>query len=173
MAWQHPLPGLFYGEIPMIFRKATQADRAAVYALYRSLVGTPRCTWDENYPGWLQINEDLAAGGLYVMAQGDSILGAISIVAENELDALPCWKCRMAKEIARVAVTPGQQGKGIGFAMAQNVCAMLAQQGVPAVHLLVSPENAPAQRIYQKCGFEYLGPCTMFGLDFLACEKRL
>ena len=92
----------------MIFRKATQADRAAIYALYRSLVGTPRCTWDENYPGWLQINEDLAAGGLYVMAQGDSILGAISIVAENELDALPCWKCRMAKEIARVAVTPGK-----------------------------------------------------------------
>ena len=157
----------------MIFRKAEQQDLGAVYQLYRSLVGSPMCTWDENYPGWIQINEDFQHGGLYVMEDAGIIVGAISLVPENELDGLPFWSCRQAKEIARVAVAPGQQGKGIAY---QMICALLAQlkeAHVPAVHLLVSVENAPAQKLYRKCGFTFLNRCNMFDLDFFACEKRL
>ena len=94
----------------MIFRKAEQQDLGAVYQLYRSLVGSPMCTWGENYPGWIQINEDFQHGGLYVMEDAGIIVGAISLVPENELDGLPFWNCRQAKEIARVAVAPGQGG---------------------------------------------------------------
>ena len=95
----------------MIFRKAELQDCNAVYSLYRTLAGRPLCTWDAEYPGWLQINEDYESGGLYVMAQDEGIVGAISIVPENELDALPFWRFQNAREIARVAVAPGQQGK--------------------------------------------------------------
>ena len=63
----------------------------------------------------IKINEDYESGGLYVMAREEGIVGAISIVPENELDALPFWRFQNAREIARVAVAPGQQGKGIGF----------------------------------------------------------
>ena len=157
----------------MIFRKAEQQDLSRVYTLYRSLVGSPMCTWDETYPGWLQINEDFQHNGLFVMVETDTIVGCISLVPDNELDALPFWICRQAKEIARVAVAPGQQGKGIACQMVSALMAQASQAGVPAIHLLVSVENAPAQRLYRKCGFTFLNRCNMFGLDFYACEKLL
>lgn len=157
----------------MIFRKAEQADCTFVYNLYRRLADGPFCTWDEEYPGWTQIGEDYESGGLYVMIEERSVVGAISIVPNNELDALPFWRLQNAREIARVAVAPGQQRKGIGLKMVDAVCKHLKEQEVPAIHLLVSPENIPAQRIYQKSGFDFLGRCHMFGLEFIACEKPL
>lgn len=157
----------------MIFRKAKQQDLDEVYKLYRSLVGSAMCTWDEYYPGWIQINEDFQHGGLYVMEENSTIAGAISLVPENELDALPFWVCSQAREIARVAVAPGLQGKGIAYQMVSALTAQVFQSGVPAIHLLVSVENAPAQRLYRKCGFTFLNRCSMFGLDFFACEKLL
>lgn len=157
----------------MIFRKAIQQDLDEVYKLYRSLVGSAMCTWDESYPGWIQINEDFQHDGLYVMEENSTIVGAISLVPENELDALPFWVCSQAREIARVAVVPGLQGKGIAYQMVSALTAQASQAGVPAIHLLVSVENAPAQRLYRKCGFTFLNRCSMFGLDFFACEKLL
>lgn len=157
----------------MIFRKAEQQDLGRVYTLYRSLVGSSMCTWDESYPGWIQINEDFQHGGLYVMEENSTIAGAISLVPENELDELPFWVCHQAKEIARVAVAPEQQGKGIAYRMVSALMTQASQAGVPAIHLLVAAENAPAQKLYRRCGFAFLNRCSMFGLDFFACEKLL
>ena len=69
----------------MIFRKATQADRAAVYALYRSLVGSPRCTWDENYPGWLY---EVNMGATTVWERWNSVMpdGHMSSTGMNSLN---------------------------------------------------------------------------------------
>ncbi len=157
----------------MIFRIAQTRELNQIHGLYRSLVGSPYCTWDEAYPDWLEINEDHKSGGLYVMAQGEEILGAISIISRNELDDLHFWHCSEAKELARVAVAPGQQGKGIGSAMAEEVITLLKGQGIPAIHLLVAKENLPAQQVYRKNGFAFLGECFQFGHTFIACEKIL
>lgn len=155
----------------MTFRNAKIQDLKQIHALYRSLVGRPYCTWDEEYPDWLEINEDHESGGLYVMAEGEEILGAISVVSRNELDDLHFWHCPVAKEIARVAVAPGLQGKGIGSMMTAEIIALLKAQGIPAIHLLVAKENLPAQQVYRKNGFVFLGECFQFGHTFIACEK--
>ena len=157
----------------MIFRKAEQQNLKAVYNLYASLVGSPFCVWDDQYPGWVDINEDFENGTLYVMAQGNAILGAISIVVHNELDQLPFWTVANAREIARVAVSPQHQGKGIAKKMVEEITGILRCQGVKAIHLLVAEENPPAQRVYCKCGFQFLGTCFMFGHDYIGCEKIL
>ena len=157
----------------MIFRKAEQQDLKAVHNLYASLVGSPFCVWDDQYPGWVDINEDFENGTLYVMAQGNAILGAISIVVHNELDQLPFWTVANAREIARVAVSPQHQGKGIAKKMVEEITGILRCQGVRAIHLLVAEENPPAQRVYRKCGFQFLGTCFMFGHDYIGCEKIL
>ena len=107
------------------------------------------------------------------MEETGTIVGCISLVPENELDELPFWGCSRAREIARVAVAPGLQGKGIAYQMVSVLTAQASQAGVPAIHLLVSVENAPAQRLYRKCGFTFLNRCSMFDLDFFACEKLL
>ena len=78
----------------MIFRKADASDAKTVLALYRAVIGTPFCVWDESYPGETEIQGDLAAGTLYVLARDSEVIGAISIVPENETDNLDCWKVR-------------------------------------------------------------------------------
>ena len=157
----------------MIFRKANEADLEGVYALYRSVIGSRFCVWDDNYPGWIDIHEDDENGTLYVMEEEGAIIGAISIVVHNELDELTFWQRRNARELARVTVAPGQQGKGIARQMVTQTAAILKGQGVEAIHLLVAEANPPAQRVYRKCGFRFLGSCFMFGHDYIGCEKIL
>ena len=157
----------------MIFRKAEKQDLEAVHDLYASLVGRSFCVWDDQYPGWADINEDYENGTLYVMVQENAILGAISIVVHNELDQLPFWAVTNAREIARVAVSPQHQGKGIAKKMVAEIASVLRAQGVPAIHLLVAEANPPAQNVYRKCGFQFLGKCFMFGHDYIGCEKIL
>ena len=62
----------------MIFRKADASDAKTVLALYRAVIGTPFCVWDESYPGETEIQGDLAAGTLYVLARDSEVIGAIS-----------------------------------------------------------------------------------------------
>ena len=50
-----------------IFTPATQADAGAVLQLYRDVVNTPGCTWDDTYPAMENIAEDLAQGALYCL----------------------------------------------------------------------------------------------------------
>ena len=49
----------------MIFRKADASDAKTVLALYRAVIGTPFCVWDESYPGETEIQGDLAAGARF------------------------------------------------------------------------------------------------------------
>ena len=157
----------------MVFRRAKNEDLEKVFQLYRSVVGMPCCVWDDDYPGWIDINEDFENGTLYVMEEDAAILGSISIVVHNELEELTFWQEKEARELARVAVTPGQQGKGIAQRMVSEIASILRAQGVPSIHLLVAKANPPAQSVYRKCGFQFLGSCFMFGHDYIGCEKIL
>lgn len=94
-----------------IFRKATVTDIPAVLALYRSVLGTEGCTWDEDYPSETEAEGDLSSGGLYVF----------------ESDG----------------------------------------------RLLVSKVNRAAVGLYRSLGFDFVGECHKYGIDFFACEKVL
>lgn len=72
----------------MLFRKAETCEAEAIRALYQAVIGTPFCTWDESYPGETEIAGDLSAGTLYVLEEDHQVIGAISIVPENELQFL-------------------------------------------------------------------------------------
>lgn len=56
----------------MSFRQAASADADAVLGLYKSVVGTPLCVWNDVYPTEFDINNDLAAGTLYVLERDGS-----------------------------------------------------------------------------------------------------
>ena len=157
----------------MNFRKAAKHELEAVFSLYRSVVGKPYCVWNDDYPGWLEIDEDFENGTLYVMEENDAIIGAISIVVHNELDDLTFWEQPNAREIARVVVAPGQQGRGIAQRMVEEIASILRTQGVGAIHLLVAEANPPAQSVYSKCSFRFHGTCFMFGHNYIGCEKIL
>ena len=107
------------------------------------------------------------------MVQEETLLGAVSIIVRNELDELPFWRCRSARELARVVVAPEHRGEGIAVKMVTEVSGLLRSQGVPAIHLLAAQANPPAQQVYRRCGFRQMGQAFLFGHDYLAFELLL
>ena len=158
----------------MVFRKAEKSEAEDVLRLYRAVVGTPFCTWNRSYPGKIEIAEDLAHGSLYVLEQEKELIGAISIVPENELDAFDCWTIREnAREFARVVIRPDRQQKGLSVRLAEGVMRELRQQGARAIHIAVAKQNIPAQNLYHKTGFCFCGETEMYGHRFFLCERIL
>lgn len=152
---------------------ADEADK--ILSLYQSVIGSEFCTWNEHYPGMEEIQADYESSNLFVLRNGAEIIGAISIVPENELDDLEYWRIKNGKiaEIARVTVAPEYQGRGLALQMVQETEKILKSRGCSGVHLLAALKNIPAYKTYQKAGYHVMGECDMFGHRFYAFEKEL
>lgn len=158
----------------MKLRKAKESEIAKIAALYESVKGQKGCTWDEFYPNIDTAREDFSCGGLYVLEDDENIIGAVSVVGENELDDKDCWRVKEnAREIARIAIEPSHQGNGLAAELLMILFRELKDSGCRAVHLLVAKENPPALHTYKKLGFAFLGDCFMYDHDYFMCEKIL
>lgn len=158
-----------------IFTPATQADAGAVLQLYRDVVNTPGCTWDDTYPAMENIAEDLAQGALYCLRDAAGMpAAAASIGALAELDDLawPEGSCAPC-ELARIGVRPDLQGRGIGTRMLDECITIARRRGFDGIRMLVSPGNAAALALYGKRGFSCTGRTFRYGLDFLKYQKLL
>jgi ribosomal protein S18 acetylase RimI-like enzyme len=162
-------------EQPYSFSEACVGDADKLLALYQSVIGRAFCTWNEYYPGMPQIKDDVENNNLFVLRNDADIIGAISIVPENELNDLDFWIMKDGKiaEIARVAVAPEYQGKGLALKMVSETEKVLNSRGYRAVHLLAALSNIPACHTYRKAGYQLLGECDMFGHRYCAFEKEL
>jgi L-amino acid N-acyltransferase YncA len=158
----------------MIFRKAEWSEAETIMALYRAVIGTPFCTWDESYPGSTEINGDLSSGTLYVLEENKELIGAISVVPENELDDCDCWKVKEnAREFARVVLRTDQQRRGLSVYLVEGIIRELQRKGVAAIHIAVAKNNIPAQKLYKKTGFAFCGEADLYGHSYFLCEKIL
>ena len=158
----------------MVFRQAGQTDAGAVATLYRAVIGSSFCVWDEEYPGEEEIKGDLAAGCLYVLEDAGEVVGAISIVPENETDGFDCWQVRQdAREFARVVIRPDRQGQGLSRYLVDGIVLELRARGAKAIHISVAEPNLPARRLYAKMGFEIRGEAEIFGGSYFLCERIL
>ena len=158
----------------MQFRLARPEEASVVYALYRSVIGTPFCTWNEVYPGLPEIEADLWAGGLFVLAEGERIIGALSVVPENELDHLPGWTVRAgAREIGRVVTRLDVRGRGLAGLMVERIADRLRAGGCSALHLSVAEVNLPARKTYEALGFQTVAQVPLYGGTYLLMEKIL
>ena len=155
------------------FRMARHCDAEQVLSLYQRARTGEFCTWNEYYPGITEVEEDLKTENLYVMTQDESIIGAISVVPENELDCFGCWSCREGKEIARVVIDHAYQGRGLALDMVQHVEAILRGKGCKAIHLSVVKTNIPARKTYIKAGFVAVGEADMYGNSYDLMEKPI
>lgn len=157
-----------------IFRNARPDEKDRILALYSSVKGRPYCFWDEDYPSDIEADRDLQHGCLYVLEDGEDIIGAISAEAENELDDLPCWELRHAVgEVARVVIAPAWQGKGLSEKLVALMEQTMKEQSYLGVHLLVAMRNDPALACYRRLGYRFFTPVEMYGIDFFPCEKKL
>ena len=173
---------LIIGFIYFIFRinrfgvltLAKKGDLPEILKLYRSVIGQKGCTWDADYPNEKILLEDFNAHCLYALCKGKQIIGAVSIVPENELDDLDCWQITdSAREIARIVIAPAYQGKGYGQQLVKAICRKLEKMGCKAVHILVAKENHHALNLYRNTDFQNKGSCHRYDIDFYAYEKIL
>lgn len=152
---------------------AQQDDASHVLSLYQSAQSYAFCVWNDIYPSITEIEHDLETKNLYVMTDGSKIIGAISVVPENELDSFDCWSYKDGKEIARVVIDKAYQGQGLSFEMVQYVEAILQRNGCKAIHLSVVKSNIPAYKIYIKAGFIVVGEAQMYNNDYYLMEKAI
>ncbi len=159
----------------MTFRTATHADLDAVLALYEEAKRGPFCVWNEAYPTREDAEADLAGEDLYVLDDGGVVIGALSVVPENELDDQPCWQLtgEGVREIARVVVAAEYHGHGYAGVMVAHICAILRERGERALHISVATSNPPARKTYPRQGFVEVGEAELFGGAYVLMEKRL
>ena len=153
----------------------TEEDRNEILALYKAQIGREYCPWDEGYPSNEAIDWDLSRDALYVLKMNGKIKAAVSIEEDEEVDLLPCWDKNLAPvgELARLAVLPDVQNKGLGRMMLKFGMDELKRRGFKGIHILVNKYNVKAIRCYAVFGFRMVGECHMYEQDFLCYEKEL
>jgi len=130
--------------------------------LYRSLIGTPGCTWHADYPTAENIANDLAHGNLYIVRDQDGrLIGAATVGDATELVAeitkfdTARVTLRRPCELARFGVQKDQQGRGLGrFILTQAL--EIARSG------RIETESAPSISV---------GDLENSGLDDPRCRK--
>ena len=154
---------------------ATEEDRSELMALYRAQVGREYCSWSEEYPSNETIDFDLSRDALFVLKMNGRITAAVSLEEDEDVDNLDCWDESLAPEgeIARIAVLPGDQGKGLGRIMIRYGMDELKRRGYRGIHMLVNRHNVKAIRCYEVFGFRTVGECRMYDQDFLCYERDL
>ena len=154
---------------------ATDNDREQLMKLYKEQVGREFCAWDEDYPSVETIDFDLSRDALFVMKENNAVIAAISIEIDEDVDRLECWNRDLfpGGELARLAVTPTMQGRGIARLMMEHGMKALKDRGYKSIHFLVNKYNIPAIQSYAKFEFNVVGECHMYDQDFLCYEKEL
>ena len=149
-------------------------DLKYVNDLYISVRNTPFCVWNEYYPTNEEIECDYTAKTLYITKEDDSILGAVSVNPENEMNDLNCFtKVFKTCEIARVVVNPIYQNKKIGQFMINELIKELNKKGYNSIRLAVEVNHIPAIKLYEKCGFKKVGTHFMYEHHYYLYELLL
>lgn len=154
---------------------ATENDKAEILSLYKAQIGRENCPWTEDYPSSESIDFDLKRDALFVLKTDGKITAAISLEEDEDVDNLSCWDKTLAPEgeVARVAVLPEAQNKGLGRIMMQYAMDELKRRGYKGIHILVNKHNIKAIRCYEVFGFNTVGECHMYEQDFLCYERKL
>lgn len=158
----------------MRFERTSAADHDEIFALYALCKQCDGCTWDEYYPGEGNFTEDVTHNALYVLRSGGRIVAAMSAGFPCEMADFKLWSGSDSPcEIARVAVHPDCQRRGLGGKLMRLTLAVMRGKRHDAARMTVSPGNPAARRLYEKSGFAYCGFARRYGQTWLCMERKL
>ncbi len=158
----------------MIFRKAKIGEKDTIMKIYRSVTVSPYTTWNEAYPSEEDLEKDLLNEDVYLLCDGEDIVGAVTFSRENEHDGYEGWRIKEnASEFLRAAILFEHQGKGFSKILISEMLSELKKRGFAAVHILAARKNIPAQRLYLSLGFEARGEAYFYENYYSMLEKRL
>ncbi|MDR1569662.1 MAG: GNAT family N-acetyltransferase [Oscillospiraceae bacterium] len=151
------------------FALAQMADVSEVIELYHSLIGTPGCAWNLDYPDMETVESDIESGSLYILKYYDKIIAAAALGISDELEKIN-WSIKNPCDLARFGVQASMQNRGIGTLLLKNVMNAAKERGFDGIRMLVSKKNLSALALYNKNGFIKCGEIVMYGIDFY-CYK--
>jgi len=154
----------------MIFREANRQDIPAIMALYRRQIGSPGCTWDEEYPNIEILSEDIRLHAVFVLENEKAIVSVVSGGFIPELNDVGIhWKAlRNPCELARIC--SAEHRKGLALMLLRKVMSEMQSRGYDGFHLLVSPGNPAAMGLYQKLGFASCDEIDLYGQHWLCYQ---
>ena len=166
----------------MDIRKCTVDEAAIVGEFYDATVKF----MDDNgvnYPRWLykifpttDYAVDAArAGNQFICAAGEEILAAFVLSEDPEGDySKGAWsqdlKVGEFLVIHALAVTPQFQRRGLGKKIIDYCANYAAAKNYRALRLDIVPSNFPAQKLYEACGFKFVGAADL-GRTFSGIER--
>ena len=154
-------------KMDIIVRRATANDIDDIERLYDNL--NDYLEAHENFPRWKKgvyplrkhAEEALAEGILYVAVIDEEIAGTVVYsTKQGEAYRNVDWQIEVDVPviiIGKLAVNPQYLGYGVGKALLNYASFLGKLQGAKAVRLDTYEENLPAVRLYEKCGFRYIG----------------
>jgi len=152
---------------------AKVADREEIMAIYDSL--RDGVLWDEHYPNYELLDDDLAKGRLYCRREDGRIIAVISMnFGVDEDGEVPCFTpCRRPVVFHRLGVAPFAQNRGIAKQMLSELMLVAAAEGADMVRFLVAKNNPAAIKSYSVLGFSVVGETSAWGDDYYCYEKKL
>lgn len=149
-------------------------DIEELMELYHMQIGSEGCTWDEAYPDWELVEQDIREKRVFcVRNESGTIIAAITWDMDAVVAGLSCWDASLHKtaEYARLCIHPNYQHKGLTCSLFWGSEKRLKAEGYDGAHYIVSQSNPRALRAYEKFGFEYKGEVRLFDHDWYAYEK--
>ena len=152
----------------MIIRVCSEEDIVAVGRFYDSVVkyldeniNYPKWRYKE-YPSENSVREMTNAGCQFMCLEDDRIVGAFVLNDDPQGKyENTAWSCELPRGeymvCHTIAVDSTLQGHGVGRQIVQYCIDYAKKHGFKAIRLDVVPENIPAKRLYEKCGFSYRG----------------
>ncbi|MBQ7776874.1 MAG: GNAT family N-acetyltransferase [Lachnospiraceae bacterium] len=149
-------------------KRCSEADIVEVGAFYDKVVkhlceniNYPKWTYKE-YPSEGSVREKTEAGCQFMCVEDGKVVGAFVLNADPQGKyENATWSRSLAEGEYMVchalAADPQLQGKGIGSGMVAYCIEYAQKHGYKEIRLDVVPDNIPAKRLYEKCGFRYVG----------------
>lgn len=122
-------------------KKASKKDLAEIMKLYHSLIGTPVCTWNLDYPTIEDVKSDIEKKSLYLICDDKNIIiGVAAAVEDEELKHLTCWNKEIENpaDLARIGVKKHYQGQGIAKKLLEVIEEDISKRNFDGIHFLVS-----------------------------------
>ena len=156
----------------MEIKKCTVEESAAVGAFYDEIVkfmdehGVNYTKWRYKiYPSTGYTRDAARAENLFVCVDGEKILAAFVLSENPEGDySKGAWTKNLAAGeflvLHAFAVAPDCQRQSLGKKIVEY-CANYAAENYRALRVDIVPENFPAKKFYEACGFKFVGAADL------------
>ncbi len=157
-----------------MIRLANSQDLSAIDALALNTIEAMHTDglfqWSNDYPRKEHFAQDIEKDFCYVYAQGENILGVMSVMPENEESYREIsWIKEHSLVLHRLMVSPDSRRKGIAKAMVLFAYELVALKKVESLKIDTHPHNLPMRNLLKSLHFVELD--FMHGIFRIGYER--